>query len=330
MNPFDSDIFTSANLTNAINDVEHQPRRLGELGLFEEEGITTTSVVVERQGQKLALVGAKDRGAPGTPIGGDKRTGVTIRAVHLPTTATIMADEVQNVREFGSETGLQGPQQVVNTRLAKMARWLETTHEYQRIGAIKGQVIDSDGATVLIDYWNAFDMQQLSVDMALGTASTKVTGKCLQVLEEVEKGLGGLVFTGVRALCGRQFWHDLITHDHVEEAYKYQLSQRLRGDGREELDFGGIIWERYRGSVNSTAFVDDDEAYAVPMGVDDMFVTNFAPADYMTAVNTIGLPLYASSKMLDHDKGIELEAQTNPIHFNKFPKGVVKLERVAS
>lgn len=146
----------------------------------------------------------------------------------------------------------------------------------------------------------------------------------------MEEGLGGLMFTGARVLCGASFWRKLITHANVKEAYKYQQSQRLRTDGREEFDFGGLMFERYRGGVGGTPFVATTEAYAIPMGVDQMFISRFAPADYAEAVNTVGLPFYSSSERLKHGKGVELEAQSNPIHLNTRPKAVIKLKEQAA
>jgi hypothetical protein len=324
MGPFDSDIFTLQSLTAAINEVEYAPRRIGEMGLFDEEGIMTTSVVVEKSGQQLGLVPSRERGAPGTVIGADKRTGVTFTAAHLPTVATILADEVQNVRAFGSEDQAQAMQAVVNARLAKMARRLEVTTEYHRIGAIKGQVVDADG-DVLVDLYSAFGISQETVNFVLDTSTTKVQEKCLDVLEKVELGLGDMAFDGVTVFCGSSFWRKLIGHAKVEEAYKYQQSDRLRADGRESFTFGGCTFERYRGGVGGTPFVPTAKAYAVPTGTPDLFITRFAPANYAETVNTIGLPMYASTHDLPHNKGVELEAQSNPVHLCTRPQAVIEL-----
>ena len=326
MSIFNSDLFTATRLTAAINEAEYTPRRIGEMGVFEAEGIRTTALQIEKSGNVLGLVEAKERGAPGTVITGDKRNMVTFSTAHLPTTATILADEVQNVREFGSEDELQAVQSVINKRLSKMARSIDLTHEFHRIGAIKGQILDSDGATVLVDLFQAFGITQQTVAMQLGTATTDVQGKCLDVLEAMEAGLGDAFFSGGRVLCGKNFWKKFITHKMVKDAYqRYMDGAQLRGDAREELPFGGLIFERYRGSVGGAAFIGDEEAYAMPMGTEDLVIARFAPPDYMSAVNTTGRPLYASSEALPHDKGVSLEAQSNPAHLCTRPKACIKL-----
>lgn len=326
MGPFDSDVFSLSQLTASINEAEYQPRRLAQLGLFEEEGIAVTSVLVEKEGHQLGLVPAKERGAPGMVVGANKRTSVTFTAVHLPTVATILADEVQNVRAFGSEDQAQAIQTIVNARLAKMAQRLEVTTEYHRIGAIRGQILDADGSTVLVDLYNAFGITQTTLNMVLDTATTKVRSKTLDILQAVEDGLGDRAFTGVIVMCGSSFWEKLITHPKVEETYLNQAdAAQLRGDTREAFSFGGCTWERYRGGVGGSPFIPANRAYAVPVGVDELFLTRYAPANYMDAVNTIGLPMYSSSEIMPHGKGVMLEGQSNPIHICTRPQAVIEL-----
>ena len=327
---FDSDVFSLQSLTAAINDVEFKPRRLGELGLFNEQGVATTTVMIEREGTQLSLVPATQRGAPGTVVGATKRNGVTFSAHHLHTVANVLADEVQNVRAFGSEDGAEAVQNVVNSRLSTMAARIDVTHEYHRIGAVKGLILDADGKTPLVDLYGAYGLTQKVIPMGLGVEATDVQLKCLDVLEAIEEGLGAMFFAGALVLCGKSFWRKLISHKAVRESYMYQQSERLRADGRESFSFGGLTFERYRGNVGGIAFVDDTEAYAIPLGTEELFITRFAPADYMSAVNTLGLPLYSSSEPLKHGKGVELEGQSNPIHLCTRPQAVIKLKEQAS
>jgi hypothetical protein len=63
----------------------------------------------------------------------------------------------------------------------------------------------------------------------------------------------------------------------------------------------------------------------VPSGVSDLFVTNYAPADYMETVNTNGLPYYAKQEVMRMDKGVEIESQSNPISICTRPRSIIKL-----
>ncbi|WP_405278046.1 major capsid protein [Cobetia sp. Ld8] len=326
---FSSDIFSIGSLTASINEADYVPSRLGQLGIFEETGIATTTATVERDGDTLALVPAGERGAPADPLKRNKRTGVTFNAVHLPVTDTILADEVQNVRAFGSEDQLEGVQQVVDKRLGKMVRRIDATLEWQRMGALKGKILDADGTTVITDLYSAFGIQQKTVKMALNTESTDVQAKALDVTEHIEDSLKMQPYTSGHAFCGRRFWRKLISNPSVREAYIYQKSEKLRGDGRDAFEFGGITWERAVGNVAGQPFVASGEAVVIPMGVPDMFLAHYAPADYADAVNTIGLPFYSSTERLPHGKGVSLEAQSNPIILNTRPGACIRLVETA-
>ena len=77
---------------------------------------------------------------------------------HVALEDTILADEVQNVRAFGSESMLEGVQAVVNQRMGEMATKMDATLEHLRIGAIKGQILDADGSAVIYDLFTEFDV----------------------------------------------------------------------------------------------------------------------------------------------------------------------------
>jgi hypothetical protein len=323
---FNDDAFSLSSLTKSINDAPHQPGRIGQLGLFSEEGINTTSLMIEKQGTTLNLVSAGQRGAPAAPVQGDKRQMLSIMPVHLPQRATINADEVQNVRAFGAETEVETVQNIVNKRLNKLRRNLDATIEYQRMGAIKGQVLDADGSTVLLDLFNTFGVSQQTKSLVLGTPTTKVRTKVVEAKRLMEVELGNLMYSDIRVLCSAAFFDAFIDHAAVVAAYdRYQNGEFFRNDQRGGFYFGGVFWEEYRGKVGSIDFIADGDAYMIPSGVSDLFVTNYAPADYMETVNTNGLPYYAKQEVMRMDKGIEIESQSNPISICTRPRSVIKL-----
>lgn len=323
---FEDDAFSVSSLTTAINEQEYLPGRISSLGLFEEEGVTTLTVQIEKDGDTLALVPAGERGTSGLVVGGSKRVLIPFNTVHLPQRFSINADEIQGIRAFGTQGELQAVQDVVNKRLAKARRQLDVTHEFQRMGAIKGQVLDADGTTILLDIYARFDVQRQSMPMEFANPDTMVQVKCVEALDMQEDALGSVTSTGSRGLCGKTFWSKLIAHPSVVETYKATLqAAALRGDGRESFDFGGVTWERYRGKVAGVAFIADDEARLVPEGVPELFKSAFAPADYMETVNTLGIPYYSKIEPMPFGKGVAGEAQSNPLHLCTRPRAVIRL-----
>jgi hypothetical protein len=323
---FEDDAFSVASLTTAINEQEYLPGRISSLGLFQEEGVTTLTVQVEKDGDTLSLVPAGERGTSGLVVGGSKRQLIPFNTVHLPQRFTILADEIQNIRTFGSQSEMQAVQDVVNNRLAKVRRQLDITHEFQRIGAIKGQVLDADSKSVLLDIYERFGVKRQTMSLELNNPEILVQVKCMEALDMQEDALGSVISSGARAFCGRTFWEKLISHPSVVKTYEGTLqAAALRGDGRDSFDFGGITWERYRGKVAGVPFVNTDQAYLVPEGVPELFQSAFAPADYMETVNTLGIPYYSKLETMPFGKGVAGEAQSNPLHLCTRPRAVVRL-----
>ncbi len=145
---FNGSAFNVIALTDAINRMPFKPSRIGEMGLFDSRGVTTTSVMVEEKDGVLSLIPTKARGGIPSAHAAEERTVRNFVIPHLPLDATVRADEIQNVRAFGSQDELQGIAQVVNDKIASMRQSHEVTLEYHRLGAIKGLVLDSDGAPV--------------------------------------------------------------------------------------------------------------------------------------------------------------------------------------
>lgn len=320
---FKDDAFTLTALTAAIQNVPYQPGRLGQMGLFgAAEGINTKSVMIESYDNVLALVPVSQRGAPATPAQHGSRSIRSFTVPHLKQEDAILADEVLGVRAFGTEGEVETVARVVGQRLATMRRNLEYTRESHRLAAVKGSYIDAAGSTVSL--FTEFGVVQVAQSFALGSDTTNIRQKVLTMLESIEDALGGLSFTGVRVLCGKDFWSKLIEHKAVKESYlATQAAAALRSDPRMEFEFGGVIWERYRGT--SAVKIADNEAYAVPEGVAELFIARNAPADYIETVGTLGQDLYAKQWEMEGGRGIKLEAQANPLHLCTRPHAVIKL-----
>ncbi len=58
------------------------------------------------------------------------------------------------------------------------------TLEHLRMGALKGIILDADGSE-LLNLYNEFEITPKVVNFALGTATTDVKRKCLEVLRHI-------------------------------------------------------------------------------------------------------------------------------------------------
>jgi hypothetical protein len=328
-NPFSNSAWDIATLTAAMDKQPHEPGRIGELGIFEERGIPTTTVILDERQGVITLVPTSPRGSPGQPMGRNSRKARSLIVPHLQRNGRLNADEVQGVRAFGTDSTTEAIDSKRNELLSDDKRNYDATHEWHRVGALKGQVLDADGTSVLFNLFTEFGVTQQTEAMALTTGTTKVRQKISSFLRKIENELGATPFRSVRAFCGNSFWDELIEHQAVKDtALNWTLARDLRSDPRETLVFGGVTWERYRGKVGSLGFIADDDAYAFPEGVPGLFITRFAPADYVETVNTPGRPYYAKGVVDPMGKGVDLETQSNPLHICTRPAAVIKLTKV--
>lgn len=317
---FGSDLFSTQQLTDAINTFDYLPGRAGSLGIFEEEGIATTSIVLEEQDGALALIPDTQRGAPPQQNKMSKRVARTVMARHWPLEDTVMASEVQNVRAFGGSE-LQGIQQVRDRKLLIMGRKHMATLEYQRIGAIKGVLLDSDGSTTIYNLFTEFGVTEQSTDFVLGTSTTETKLKCLDVSRSIEDALKADMYDHIHCFAGKTWFGKFITHATVKDAYdRWQAGQFKRDDNRRGFEYCGIFFEEYRGTVGAVDFVPATEARFFPVGVPGLFKTVFAPGDFVEAANTIGLPMYSKSERMEYDRGVKMLTESNPLTYCTRPK----------
>ncbi|MBG95145.1 MAG: hypothetical protein CL793_07825 [Chloroflexi bacterium] len=324
MDVFESDAFNMRSLTAAINATPFVPGRVSELGIFEESGVTTTKVSVERLAPSVGLVATSARGAPPVQNTADLRTLYDLNTSRIAISDTLYADSVQGVRAFGSETDVQALQAEVNSRFEKLAQRIAATIEFQRFTALEAVTMDSNGTTALVTSADVFPGSvPAALDMALG--STGVRTKISQVIRSIENALGGRSYSSIHCFCDDTFFDNLVSNADVIDSYKYVDGGALRDrTARRSISVGGIDFEEYRPGTPDP--LGNGTAIAFPIGA-GIFKSVFAPADYNDTVNTTGLPLYAR-QFADPlgDRFRLLEAQSNVLNVCVEPSAVYPLD----
>jgi len=339
---FNTDPFRVVPLTDAIQSLKYVPGRIGELGLFQETGIPTTTAAIEERGGILVFVPPSPRGGPGMTVDKLKRTLRVVSVPHFQIDDTMMAEEVQGVRAWGNETAVEMLMEKVAERGQIFTQSFEATHELARLGAIKGLITYADGTTLdLRTLFNvsAYPTQFLNLLPGTPTASGTLRRTVQGIWRLLADELAGLPFTGIRAFCGNQFFDDLIQAPDIRTTYlNWQAAAELRGQYGSQnqkvygsYEFGGIAWENYRGfGPDGSPLVPTDLCYIIPEGVPGLFRTWYAPADYIETVNTNGQRMYVKQYPMPNDKGINMEFQTNALHACTRPRLLLTGSRLAS
>ncbi|RYG90521.1 MAG: major capsid protein [Alphaproteobacteria bacterium] len=325
-NVFDGSQFDAVTLTERVTKIPHVPGRIGELGIFQTAGIRTTDLRITLTDKKLALLPYGERGGPDTIMNSDKRRSVRVETAHFTLKRTITPSEIQNVMNAAEDDLVTNAMSVVDEKAADMVPTHDATLEFQRLGAMRGILLDSDGQTIVEDFFDRFKLTPQSLDFELDNVNTDVRRKCLDAKGMIEANLGGGSYTVIRALVGSEFFRAFISHPSVVRSWeRYQEGTMLRNDVRYSgFEYGGIFWEEYRGKVAGIDFVEEEEAHIYPIGVNGMYITRFAPADMMEFVNTVGKPRYMSMERKDHGRGYEVLTESDPISVNTRPDATLK------
>jgi hypothetical protein len=211
---------------------------------------------------------------------------------------------------------------------------MDATLEHLRVGAIKGQILDADGTAVIYDLFTEFGVTAYTeIDFDLDNASPApgaVKKKCHDIRRKIEDELGVVPYDHIHAMCGPDFFDDLITHPEVEKAYERWLDGAFlrQGQARGSFEYAGILFEEYRGKVGSVDFTDAAKAYFFPVGVPGLFRQYNAPADFVETANTIGLPRYAKQAVdQQFARWVMLHVQSNPLPICTRPRVLIKGKR---
>ena len=299
MDIFNNSAFSMTSLSGVVNKLDYQPQLLGELGLFEPMPVRTRTVFVDRRDGGLKLIPTSSTGSAPSELAEDDRDAVPLKTVRLAKGFTLYAAEVQDIRAFGSETELMQVQAEYLRRLARTRADVELTHEYHRLGALQGKLLDADGSTVIYDYFSQFGVTEASaINFALTTPGTDVRGKCAEVIRAMARSAKGAFTTAttVHALVGDTFYDLLINHDQVVATYTgwAAATDLRRGEAFQAFTYAGITFHNFRGTDdNSTVAVATGEAKFFPIGASGVFKKAMAPAEFGPFVQTPGVDTYA-------------------------------------
>lgn len=326
---FNNQAFSVTSLTDALRDIKYRPSRIQELGLFQTSSVSTLTIAIERVGDILQRIKPTPRGAPGETRDMPKRNLRDFRLRHFKRDWAVLADEVQGIRAFGSETALNTVQGLVMDKMMANMADFDLEEEAQRLGAIGGVITFADGTTQsLYTEFGVTEVTEVDFDLDNATPVDGVLRKaCVGRIRAMKKALGGVNFGSIHAFCGDNFFDDLLQHKEVRDTYKGWSEATILRDSyvgpnrgsNPMFQFGGIVFENY-GEIDGEGIgIATDKCRFFPLGVPGLFRTFYGPADYSETVNTLGTRLYAKQEPLKFNRGIEGEVQMNALQLATRP-----------
>lgn len=285
------DLYTPVELTEAVNKLPLMPQRLRPL--FTQRSVRTTHVALDIREGRIMLVSHQDRRDPPQEMHGrgSARTTRVLQAAHLPLSDNMSADDLQDVRGFGTTEPITR-EYVINNKMTDLKNSISMTTEFHRLGAAQGVVYDADGQSVLHNLFEVFGVRQKKMALVFPSNTTK--------------------FNPIKKVI-------LDAKRHAEEKLGGTDDYRRRG-----FTYGNVTWIEASEVVGGRKLVESAKAHFYPVGL-DIFIQYNAPANWIETANTYGNEFYARMDVKPKGRGYDLEVQSNPLAICTYPEALVEL-----
>lgn len=307
---------------------------LSDYGIFKEESISQTVASFE---QTLGTVGLISDSFRGAQVYANKDESRIIHSYVVPYFKQVdylTAEDIQGVRAYGSADQAETLAAAMDRKLRRMKNSALMTREYARFYAItQGKIWSPSGAVPHDSFYTDFNVTRKEVDFALSTSTTDIMSKIDEIIKHIQdNAFSNDPFSGVVAFCSTEFFSALISHPKVVSAYQYYSSSQEPNRNRvggatalyREFIYGGCIFREINDNVNGSRFLPQNEAYFLPMGSSDTFVTYVAPGNKIQMANTLGEEMYLWKYSDPEGEKDKLELEFSHIHLIRRPQTVVK------
>lgn len=324
------DRFSAATLTEAVNRDPKVYKKIKSMGLFEIEGINTSSVVIDIEEGELSVLPQTSRGGPATLQKPISRSAVTLLVPNFKKKAILGAADLQNVVDASTKS-LATLTGVITKKGRRLNDDMELTHEFLMAMALQGKVVDIDG-NVIVDLYEKFGKTKKTTNFDFSD-NGDVIGTVDAVDTEIEQALGNDTKEGVLVLCSPEFWNAMLNNKTIFEIYKNRQTgpNPLINNLRDGFEFQGCVFVKYSGSVvaNGTniPFIPKNEAIALPLGTRNTFKMYVSPADLLEFANTEGVQKYLTVSYEKHDgeDQVIVRGETDPLPICNKPDVLVRL-----
>ncbi len=330
--------FQMTDWTETLTTIQNQWSLIQDSGLFRDESVTQNNITIEETNQTLSLITDSYRGSGRNKVNkDDNRKLHALVLPHFNLQDAISPLDLVSKRAYGSADMAETEAAVMARKLARIQRNWDATMEAARCQAITGLTAFAPNNTVAINYLTEFSASQTTVDFVFSVPTTDVFAGIETVLGTVQDNImNGETVTGVRVYCSPGFFASLVGHAKMLDAYKYFSSNEGNNPNRDRLGgqglfrrfvTNGVEFVEYRGQFNGVPLIPANQAFAVPLGTQDMFISYYGPAEKFGLVNTAGEKAYVWTYRDAYDEQIEIHSESNFLHLVRRPSAIVKLTK---
>lgn len=342
--------YSSAEITEAINEINRTYGKVNAMGIFKRENIDSTIVRVTINNGEITILPVTERGAPATNDQDDGSKTVYIECAHIPHKGLIKPEDIQNFLEIQARAAQKRTvESEVAKKLARHRQKHDQTLEYGEMNTLKGVWKDGKGRVVM-DWYSFFGVTKKQIFFNLADANTDLIAKTDELSNHIYDNLTDDTSDGVAVLVSREFFNTFVQHPKYEkyldktDAFNRMANMPYSTEGGargRRTVFGGVIFEEYNAQVtrwdrdgagvrNKERMIAAGLGHAIPLGTQDTFCTYFGSPYSVTGANDDGQDIYVTRHDLPHEEGVELKSQSNPLIICKRPQVLVEVSSAAS
>jgi len=339
-------------LTQTLLTIPNQWGLINTMGLFNEQGVTQDNVTIASLTEVDGLPIDRNWDERNSTIKPSSRGVYSFPIPHFPLDTMITPRDLQGIISW--ENFAQGVEleTIANVRARKMQTLRQrysALAEVARMQVITTGSVYAPSGTLqrpygpTVNYYNEFGVTRTEIETDLANVSVDPLGFSGDIRNGIQDGLlNGQIATDYVVICSPEYFQALVTNPYVTEVYKYfrrdqdPLTQRLSAAGMgldaryQVFNFGGLSFIEYRGTYTDQngvvqRFIPAGDAYAFPLGVQDMFQTYYAPALNFNTVNRVGQPQYYAEFMGEKMDKIEIMSESNMLNACLRPQAIVRL-----
>lgn len=282
--------------------------------------------------------------APATVTDKTTRKTVTMTAPRLAQKRFISTADLNAVRQFGKQMMVELMKNRIATEQKDMRGIIDRTLEFWAVNALKGQILDADLSTVLVDYnVDATHEPVLTASGDWEAVWTDTTNadpiRKIRAWQRLIEDDCGATITSWLAYIGYEVMDALLAHQSIRDLLKRDKGSQIAENGRIER-LAEVEIEEYNGSFldltgTRRRFIGSDEFLLIGI-CDDLVDCPYAPVVDDDAPNGVGNitsrgqgQLFFSKSWKEKDpSGRWIKAEARPLPVLQRPGAVVKATAV--
>lgn len=267
-----------------VENLDFKPQLLGELNIFKSKASRSRNVAIASKDGKLTLIPTSEKGEAPEELIPEGAKVRLFQAVRLAKGSTIYSSELANTVALPFDDQVREMTMEVAERSVDIEDDFEFTWEHMRLGAIQGVVYDSDGTSILHNWFEEWGITEpTEVNFELDKPETDVRKKCRDIGRAMAVAGKGAYRSGTRigSLVGDAFFDYLVNHKQIKETKLGEKRAVLLEniEGYSSIEIENITFINYRGSDDGKLSIGSEKARFFPIGARDVFQVAWAPAD---------------------------------------------------